>query len=126
MRPYELVVLLHPDLEIDVDTPISKLEKLVDTAGGKVIKRDNWGKKRLAYRIKHQDFAVYVFFELQMDPAKVPGFERNLLLTEEVMRHLLVSKETPKAQPESSKKVKATKAAASTTEAEEESDGEEL
>ena len=124
MRPYELVVLLHPDLEIDVDSPVTKLEKLVDTAGGKVIKRDNWGKKRLAYRLKHQDFAVYIYFELQMEPTKVPGFERNILLTEEVIRHLLVSKETPKVRPES-KKTKA-KAAVVAEPDKEGDDGEEL
>ena len=44
------MVLLHPDLEIDVETPISKIEGLVKAAGGQVTRRDNWGKKRLAYR----------------------------------------------------------------------------
>jgi small subunit ribosomal protein S6 len=121
MRTYELVVLLHPDLEIDADTPISKLEKLVETAGGKIIKRENWGKKRLAYRIKHQDFAVYVYFDLELEPAKVPGFERGLGLAEEVMRHLIVAKEAPKAEP---KKTKAKAAVAA--EGKEKSNGEEL
>jgi small subunit ribosomal protein S6 len=105
MRAYEVVVLLHPDLEIDADAPISKLEKLVETAGGKVIKRDNWGKKRLAYRINKQDFAVYVYFEVELESTKVPGFERALILTEEVMRHLIVSKEenAPKEEPKKAK-----------------------
>lgn len=93
MRPYELVVLLHPDLEIDADAPIKKIEDLVEAAKGKVVSRDNWGKKRTAYRVKKHDFAVYVRFELQLDPAKVRGFEDNLLLTEEIVRHLLVIKE---------------------------------
>ncbi len=125
MRPYELVVLLHPDLEIDVDTPIAKLEKMVDTAGGKVTRRDNWGKKRLAYRIKHLDFAVYVYFELLLDPSKAQGIERSLLLAEEVMRHLLVSKETPKVQSEPAKKPKTTVVAKVESE-EEDGNGEEL
>jgi small subunit ribosomal protein S6 len=99
MRQYELMVLLHPDLEIDVDTPIAKIEKLVDAAGGKIAKRDNWGKRRLAYSIKHQDFAVYVFFEVHMDPAKVAGFEHTILLAEEVMRHLIVQAEETKPVP---------------------------
>ncbi len=126
MRPYELVVLLHPDLEIDVDAPVAKLEKLIDAMGGKVIKRDNWGKKRLAYRIKHQDFAVYIYFEFQSDPAKVPGFERNLLLTEEVMRHLLVAKEEPKVTAAATKKAKVAAKASASSEDKEDSDGKEL
>lgn len=92
MKQYELVVLLHPDLEIDVDSPISKLEKLIEAASGKVIKRDNWGKKRLAYAVKHHDFAVYVAFDIQIDPKNVRQLENAVLLTEEVIRHLLVSK----------------------------------
>ena len=91
MRPYELVVLLHPDLEIDVDAPIAKIEKLVQTAGGKITMRDNWGKKRLAYPIKKHDFAVYVYFELDIPAEKVRDIEASLLITEEILRQLLVS-----------------------------------
>ena len=89
-KTYELMVLLHPDLEIDVEAPIGKVEALVEAAGGKVIKRDNWGKKRLAYRIVRQDFAIYVYFEVQLDPSKVRQLEDQILITEEVIRHLLV------------------------------------
>lgn len=106
MRPYELVVLLHPDLEIDADTPIAKLEKLIDTVGGKVIKRDNWGKKRLAYPINKQQFAVYVYFELQLDPPKVRELEDYLRITEEVMRFLTVHKLEGKPKAEKAKKDK--------------------
>lgn len=123
LKTYELVVLLHPDLEIDVDTPISKIEKLAETAGGKITKRDNWGKRRTAYQVKHQDFAVYVFFELQLEPLKVPDFERGLLLADEVMRHLLVQKEDkqPQAKPKKARTANAAVAAS-----EEASSGEEL
>src|SRR6266581_4427087 len=89
-RTYELMVLLHPDLEIDVEAPITKVEGLIDSVGGKVIKRDNWGKKRLAYRIARQDFAIYVYFEVQLDPTNVRKLEDQILITEEVLRHLLV------------------------------------
>lgn len=103
MRPYELVVLLHPDLEIDVDTPIAKLEKLIAATGGKITKRDNWGKKRLAYPINKQQFAVYVYFELQLEPTKVRDLENTLRITEEVMRFLTVHKLEAQAKPEKKK-----------------------
>jgi small subunit ribosomal protein S6 len=114
MRPYELVVLLHPDLEIDADTPIAKIEKLIDDLGGKVTKRDNWGKKRLAYRIKKQDFAVYVYFDLQLKPEAVRQVDSALLITEEVLRHLLVTHEV--AKPTDTKKAKPAKAEAESAE----------
>lgn len=96
-KTYELMVLLHPDLEIDVETPIAKVEGLVEAVSGRVAKRDNWGKKRLAYRIAKQDFAIYVYFELQLDPAKVRELENTILITEEVLRHILVVHEENKA-----------------------------
>jgi len=96
---YELVVLLHPDLEIDVEAPIAKVERLVEAAGGRVIKRDNWGKKRLAYRIKKQDFAIYVYFEIELEGAKVRELEDQILITEEILRHILVVHEVNPAAP---------------------------
>ena len=89
-KTYELMVLLHPDLEIDVEAPIAKVEGLIEAAGGRVSQRDNWGKKRLAYRIARQDFAIYVYFELNLDPSKVSQLESTILITEEVLRHILV------------------------------------
>lgn len=118
-KTYELMVLLHPDLEIDAEAPITKIEALVTTVGGKVLKRDNWGKKRLAYRISRQDFAIYVYFELSLDPESVQELDRTILITEEVLRHILVVHEenpvrvdTKKAEkPESKDEDKAEKKA---------------
>lgn len=100
---YELVVLLHPDLEIDVEAPIAKVEGLIGAVGGKVTKRDNWGKKRLAYKIKRQDFAIYVYFEVELEPAAVRQLESTILITEEVLRHLLVAHEESELQANAKK-----------------------
>lgn len=102
-KTYELVVLLHPDLEIDVEAPIKKVEGIITGAGGKVTKRDNWGKKRLAYRIKHQDFAIYVYFEAELPTESVRSVENTLLITEEVLRHILVVHEEPPKQAKTAK-----------------------
>lgn len=106
---YELMVLLHPDLEIDVEAPITKVEGLIEAAGGRVIKRDNWGKKRLAYRIKRQDFAIYVYFEINLDPNRVRQLENTILITEEVIRHILVQHEEnkPRVDKKGDKKAEA-------------------
>lgn len=121
---YELVVLLHPDLEIDAEAPINKIEGLVTATGGRVTKRDNWGKKRLAYRIAKQDFAIYVYFEVELDPAKVRELENTVLLTEEVLRHILVLHEEVIAQP--AKRAETGDKVAAAVVTEEKSDGEEL
>ena len=90
MKNYELTVLIHPDLEVDLDTPLKKVREIVTSAGGKIVKEDNWGKKRLAYSIKKQDFAVYVYMDVELPadaPLKISGI---LNITEEVLRYLLV------------------------------------
>jgi small subunit ribosomal protein S6 len=102
-KTYELMVLLHPDLEIDVEAPITKIEGLIEAVGGNVTRRDNWGKKRLAYRIARQDFAIYMYFEIQLDPMKVGQLESTILITEEVLRHILVIHEENKSHRDDKK-----------------------
>jgi small subunit ribosomal protein S6 len=91
MKEYELTVLIHPDLETDLETPLAKVRTIVTSAGGKIVKEDNWGKKKLAYRIKKEDFAVYVYMEVQL-PADAPlKISNTLNITDEVLRYLLVT-----------------------------------
>ncbi len=106
-RDYELVVLLHPDLELDLDSSVKKIEDQVVEQGGKVIKRDNWGKKKLAYPVGQHQFAVYVYFLVQLEPGKTEALNRSLRLSEEIIRYMLVSKSEAKAE-EKPRKVKKT------------------
>lgn len=107
MKEYELTVLLHPDLEIDLEKPLQKVRDIIAKAGGKIAKEDNWGKKKLAYRINKEDFAVYVYFELEL-PADAPlKISNTLNITDEVLRYLLVS-----VDPKVKAKVAETKAKA--------------
>ena len=91
MKEYELVVLVHPDLEADMDTALNKIRGIITSANGQIVSEENWGKKKLAYQIKKQEFAVYVCFNLQL-PASAPLKISNVLnITEEVLRYLLVA-----------------------------------
>lgn len=93
MRQYEIAVVLHPDLEIDIETATTKIEKIITGAGGKIVKKDNWGKRKLAYKIKKQDWGIYVFYQVNLDAQKVASIDATLRITEEVMRYLIVSLE---------------------------------
>jgi small subunit ribosomal protein S6 len=91
MKEYELTVLIHPDLEIDIETPLKKVRDLIASANGEIISEENWGKKRLAYKIKKQDFAVYAFFDISL-PSEAPlKISNTLNITDEVLRYLLVA-----------------------------------
>ncbi len=90
MQEYELTVLIHPDLEADLDKTLDTVRGLVKTNGGTIKNEDNWGKKKLAYRIKKQDFAVYVLMDVEL-PAEAPLKISNALnISDAVLRYLLV------------------------------------
>ena len=90
VKEYELTVLIHPDLETDLEAPLEKVRTLVTANGGKVIKEDNQGKKRLAYRIKGEDFAVYVYMDVELPAEALLKISNTLNITDEVLRYLLV------------------------------------
>lgn len=91
MKEYELTVLIHPDLEVNLEAPLEKVRGIIKNAGGEVVKEDNWGKKKLAYRINREDFAVYVYMDVKL-PAEAPlKISNTLNITDEVLRYLLVT-----------------------------------
>ena len=116
MNEYELTVLVHPDLEANLDAALDKVRSLVTTNGGEITKEDNWGKKKLAYAIRREDFAVYVYFEVKL-PSSAPLKISNVLnITDEVLRYLLVktdekTRQALAEQKEREAKVVATEAA---------------
>ena len=89
MHTYEIAVLIHPDLEIDLSKPQAKVEKIFTDNGGKISKTDNWGKKKLAYKIVEQDSAVYVFYTVDIPAESVRKIEATLNITDEVIRYLI-------------------------------------
>lgn len=97
MRQYEVAVVLHPDLEIDLERALTKIEAVITGLGGKINNKDNWGKRKLAYKIKKQDWGIYVFYQVSLDPSQVQQLDNTLRITEEVMRYLVVSLEDIKS-----------------------------
>lgn len=90
MKEYELTVLIHPDLEADLEKPLTKVRDIVKNAGGEITSEDNWGKKKLAYAINREEFAVYVYMDVKL-PADAPQkISYTLNITDEVLRYLLV------------------------------------
>jgi ribosomal protein S6 len=111
MNEYELTVLVHPDLEANLDAALDKVRSLVTTNGGEITKEDNWGKKKLAYTIRREDFAVYVYFEVKL-PSSAPLKISNVLnITDEVLRYLLVKTDEKTRQALAEQKEREAKAA---------------
>ncbi len=98
---YEIAVLYHPDLEVDLTKSEARVTKIFTDNGGKVVKTDNWGKKKLMYPIAKNEHAVYVFYTVEIQPESVAKVESTLNITDEVIRYLIVRldpKELAKAE----------------------------
>ncbi|UCD98967.1 MAG: 30S ribosomal protein S6 [Chloroflexota bacterium] len=94
MRSYELMFIVHPEMDdTGVNEVVEKVKSWIADSGGKVDKVDLWGKRRLAYPIQKQIEGQYVLFNAQMEPAFCPELEHNLGLQENVMRYLLTADE---------------------------------
>ena len=106
MRQYELTVLIHPDLEMNLQPAFDKLEKVIETVGGKITKEVNEGKKRLAYPIAKQEFAVYYYYELDLPIEKgvVKKVTDMLDIADEFIRYLLVTVDENRLKMEAKKK----------------------
>lgn len=89
MNQYEIAILYDPDLEIDLEKATSRVEKIFTDNGGKIINADNWGKRKLAYPIKKNESAVYVFYTLELPAESVRKVEGILNITDEVIRFLI-------------------------------------
>jgi small subunit ribosomal protein S6 len=92
MRNYELVCVIHPDLdETAFNGAIDKIKGWITEAGGAITKVDVWGRKRLAYEINKQREGQYVLVEAQIDPTFTAILDRNLRFLEPVLRYMLVA-----------------------------------
>ncbi|HZM64218.1 MAG TPA: 30S ribosomal protein S6 [Candidatus Saccharimonadales bacterium] len=112
MNQYEIAVLYHPDLEIDLDKAENRVKKIVTDNGGKVVSADNWGKRKLAYTIKKHEYAVYVFYTVELPAESVRKVEGTLTITDEVIRFLITRPDLKAiAKAEALKAEKAAKAA---------------
>jgi small subunit ribosomal protein S6 len=89
LNQYEVAVLYHPDLEIDLDKAESKVKKIIADNGGKITKADNWGRRKLAYPINKQEFAVYIFYTVDMPADGVKKIEQTFNITDEIIRFLI-------------------------------------
>lgn len=89
MNQYEIAVLYHPDLEVDLTKAEDRVKKIVADNGGKITATDNWGKRKLAYDIAGNEHAIYVFYSVDLPPNAVAKVESMLNIATEVIRFLI-------------------------------------
>ena len=93
MRDYEVLYIVRADFDDDkVQDAVKRVNTLIQRSGGTSDRTNLWGKRKLAYEVKHQKEGSYVLQDFKLDPNRVPELEAGLKITEEVLRHLIVRK----------------------------------
>lgn len=94
MRNYEGVFIINPDLTGDAAKGvITQVQEMVTKNGGRVDGLQEWGKRRLAYKIEKKQEGNYLVMNFQMDSKVTKKFEQALRLNDQVLRFLLVNKD---------------------------------
>jgi small subunit ribosomal protein S6 len=96
MRRYELMLVIRPDVADDKSQAlVDRTTRQVVTAGGRIVKVAPWGRRRLAYPIEHHREGSYHIILFEAPGEAIAELEHTLLITEEVLRHLVTRVERP-------------------------------
>ena len=96
MRRYELMLVLRPDLPDDkTQAVLDRTTRTILGSGGQIVKVAPWGRRRLAYPIDRHREGSYHILLFEAPAESIAELERGLLITEEVLRHLITRVERP-------------------------------
>jgi ribosomal protein S6 len=96
MRRYELMLVIRPDVADDKSQAlVDRTTRQIVTAGGQIVKVAPWGRRRLAYPIDRHREGSYQIILFESPPQAIVELEHTLLITEEVLRHLITRVERP-------------------------------
>ncbi|MFW6132121.1 MAG: 30S ribosomal protein S6 [Candidatus Aminicenantaceae bacterium] len=94
MRRYETAFVISPKVEEEeLEKIISHMTEIISKKEGKLVKKDNWGKRKLAYPINKFDEAYYVFFLYDGEPDILKELEKNFRRSEKILRYSTVKKD---------------------------------
>ena len=98
MRHYEVMIILDPSLDERTVAPsLENYLNVIRTSGGSVEKVDVWGKRRLAYEINKQSEGIYALLDVNSEPDAVKEMDRQLSLSETVLRTKVLRRDGVKA-----------------------------
>lgn len=102
MRHYEVVFLVHPDQSDQVPGMVERYESLIQRSGGQVHRKEDWGRRQLAYLINKVHKAHYVLMNIEVDQPTLKELENAFRFNDAVIRNLIISRKGP---PEGSSRI---------------------
>ena len=95
VREYELVMILSPVLdETEATATVDKVRLFITSRGGELTSEESWGMRRMAYRIQRFTEGNYILTKFTMDAEHTHDLSSSLNISEDVLRHLLVTVES--------------------------------
>ncbi len=99
MRHYEIVFLVHPDQSEQVPAMVERYRSMIESAGGKVHRLEDWGRRQLAYPIAKVHKAHYVLMNIECGQATLNELISMFRFNDAVLRHLVVRREEAVTEP---------------------------
>jgi small subunit ribosomal protein S6 len=99
MRHYEIVFIVHPDQSEQVPAMIERYKAVLATAGGKVHRIEDWGRRQMAYMIDKLAKAHYVCMNIECDQKTLEELEHAFKFNDAVLRHLIIKATKAEVEP---------------------------
>ena len=99
MRHYEIVFIVHPDQSEQVPAMIDRYKATLATAGGKVHRIEDWGRRQMAYMIDKLAKAHYVCMNIECDQKTLEELEHAFKFNDAVLRHLIIKTKKAETEP---------------------------
>ena len=89
-KKYEVMFIVDAANEEVIRGAVDLVKQTITKIGGTVDKEDEWGKRQLAYEVKHQKEGYYVVIDFTAEPAVIKELDRIIKIHEEIIRHIIV------------------------------------
>lgn len=93
MKKYEVMFIVDIANEEVIQAAVKLVQDTIVRIGGTVTKVDEWGKRQLAYEVKHQNEGYYVVIDFEADPSQIAELDRIIKIHEEIIRHIIVKQD---------------------------------
>ncbi len=91
VRDYELVLIVNPEVdEESLENTVSSVSQYITDRGGTVSDVERWGKKKLAYQLRHFLEGTYMLARFKMSPSRTRELEASLQISEDILKHMLI------------------------------------
>mgnify|MGYP000633398428 FL=1 len=93
MKKYEVMFIVNIANEEVIQAAVKLVQDTITRIGGTVVKVDEWGRRHLAYEVKHQNEGYYVVIDFEADPSQIAELDRIIKIHEEIIRHIIVKQD---------------------------------